>query len=197
MKIKIQILALSILLATGHGIHAAWAGYNNPHNQMFEDNDQLQFRDDSFLESIKDQKKKKYGNSGYSFQEYINRKDKDGRTFLLLAILYSQGKKAKRLIELGAEVNSQSPHGDTPLHYAVNLLSGYKLTQLLLAAGAHVNRKNICGDTPLHLASQFKHNGVIQLLLDAGVDTEIKNNDGYTAEESIINNDIMIIYRTK
>lgn len=38
------------------------------------------------------------------------------------------------------------------------------------------------GDTPLHLAAAHNHLDVIPLLLQAGVDCTIKNNDGQLAE---------------
>lgn len=39
------------------------------------------------------------------------------------------------------------------------------------------------GDTPLHVAASHGHLEMIHLLLEHNVDTTLKNNDGFTAEE--------------
>lgn len=39
------------------------------------------------------------------------------------------------------------------------------------------------GDTPLHLASAHNHLEVIPLLLQAGANCRVKNNDGQTSEQ--------------
>lgn len=39
------------------------------------------------------------------------------------------------------------------------------------------------GDTPLHVAASHGHLSVIDLLLEAGCDTTLKNSLGYVAEE--------------
>jgi len=39
------------------------------------------------------------------------------------------------------------------------------------------------GDTPLHVAASHGHLEVINLLLEHNVDTTLRNNDGFTAEE--------------
>ena len=98
---------------------------------------------------------------------------------------------ARRLAELGANVNSSNPKdGLTPLHAAV----GYNYVdtaRVLLEHGAEVNARTTFagrsqytwsphfGETPLHLAVLFCDTEMIQLLLDAGADR--KAADGTSA----------------
>ena len=99
---------------------------------------------------------------------------------------------ARRLAELGADVNIVNPKdGLTPLHAAV----GYNhldTALVLLEQGADVNVKTTFaghsqytwsphfGETPLHLAVLFCGTEMVQLLLDAGADRDAQ--DGTSAK---------------
>ena len=186
---KSQILALLILLATGHGIHAAWIGYNNPFDeQIFADNDLIQFRHDSILDTLQSiNDPSKHGNNGGSFQQAINQKNKIGRAFLLRAVQEDNvpEQKIKNLIEFGADINQQDCTDETSLHIAVED-SKKEIIQLILAAGADVNRNDKYGYTPLHLAAMLYRNEATQLLLDADADVNRKNNLGNTPLHLVI-----------
>ena len=167
-----QILVLLLFLAIGNGIHAAlpkekhWLEYNNPYNdQLFEDNDQLQFRGDSFW-------------------QYINQEGEDRNTPLNRAIRKNDTQKATRLIELGAEIDLQNDYGLTPLHWAVHHYN-ISVIRSLIEAGADVNKKSIQGNTPLHFATDRSADETIQLLVAAGADETITNNGNITARDSI------------
>lgn len=49
--------------------------------------------------------------------------------------------------------------------------------------GADVNRMDDCGDTPLHVAIAADQEEVVSILINAGADTAIKNEDGYSCSE--------------
>ena len=211
-----QILALILLLATGHAVNASnqqpanlhkmkltnWYGTCSPktcpspfNDLMFGDDNQLQFH-------------------GGSCQEWVNHRiDEHGNTLL---ILDSSIKRVKKLIELGAEVDIQNEFGDTPLHRAANydryeviqllvdsgadvnqqntngnvplhFANNKQIARLLLIAGTNVNQQNQFGNTPLHRAAYYDQYEVIQLLLVAGADKTIKNQYGLTAKEYATN----------
>ena len=103
---------------------------------------------------------------------------------------------AKRLIEIGADVNICPPEKEsklTPLHAAVGY-NHVEVARILLASGADVNAQTKFrsrsqyswsphfGETPLHLAVLFCGTEMIRLLLDAGADRSAQ--DGTLATPS-------------
>ena len=94
------------------------------------------------------------------------------------------------LLAHGADVNARDGGGSTPLHSAA-LHQRTDTTRLLLKSGADINAADWSGNTPLHLAARLRESweyllpkvevGFIRLLLDAGADASIKNNDGDAA----------------
>ncbi|KAK6829839.1 hypothetical protein PG987_010423 [Apiospora arundinis] len=105
------------------------------------------------------------------------------------------------LIDAGAQVDGQDEEGCTPLHYAA--LAGDLFLVEVLIRDHHANHAatNAQGQTPLHLAcSGFDYEdrwlcpgdrehivalrrGIIGLLIDCGIDTMARDNDGRTAME--------------
>ena len=192
-------LVLLLFLATGHGMHAAdeqpakwyemyhenWYGMcegdsqfkcPNPFDDlMFGDNDQIQFR--------------------FSLEEWINHKNKNGRTFLHQAVQENNIKIVEKIIEHGADVNLQDVEGITALDWAVALakFNNDEIIQLLLIAGADVNRKNIFGDTPLYVAAKRNNRNAMFSLLLAGANPKITSKGGRTARDLMIGSDTMLI----
>lgn len=100
------------------------------------------------------------------------------------------------LIESGANVNYPlSDTGETPLHAALSKTSRPEyetLIKTLLHHGGNPNSKTnkgvetgafmrdcrTKGETPLHRAAAFASEEIIQLLLDAGADRELKDMNG-------------------
>jgi ankyrin repeat protein len=94
---------------------------------------------------------------------------------------------AKLLIVCGAYVDSRSRAGWTPLHLALRE-SHLEVTRLLLDHGANINAKARDGSNALHVASscsndEFSRSEATQLLLDRGVDGDVRNSRGRTARQ--------------
>ena len=62
-------------------------------------------------------------------------------------------------------------------------------SQALVRAGADVNARSEGGTTPLHSAARSRTPANIQVLLDAGADASLVNNDGETALDIARGND--------
>ena len=65
----------------------------------------------------------------------------------------------------------------TPLHIAA-ALNEIEAVAALISHGADVNARNKGGETPLMLASWWGHAKVVEALLDAGADKELKATSG-------------------
>ena len=104
----------------------------------------------------------------------INEVGANGRTALHAAVLSSNFKIARILIEKGAIVNTQDFDGDTPLHLA----EGAPMTTLLLEEGkANPNIPNIDGICALHIAVQRRDAGSVRLLLQHGAKVDTADNE--------------------
>ncbi|TRM67256.1 ankyrin repeat-containing domain protein, partial [Schizophyllum amplum] len=80
------------------------------------------------------------------------------------------------LVEAGADVNSRSANGTTPLHAAVE--SGHlELVSFLIDQHVDIRARNDHDYEPLHLAAGHGHVGVVRLLLEhnAVVDARTKH----------------------
>ncbi|XP_064420069.1 85/88 kDa calcium-independent phospholipase A2 [Latimeria chalumnae] len=86
---------------------------------------------------------------------------------------------ARMLIDHGANVNSVSKTGETPLHIMVKR-ERFGCILVLLTHGADTNTQGENGNTPLHLAMKMDQIEVIKALIVFGADVEIPNNLGET-----------------
>ncbi|XP_037040566.1 poly [ADP-ribose] polymerase tankyrase-2-like [Bradysia coprophila] len=118
--------------------------------------------------------------------------DKHGQTALHDAAQYGFEKVAEMIVNIsnGAIVNHKTYNGDTPLcfvaYYGTNSESQNKIADLLIKHGAVVNmlcRGNGRDDqrTPLHLAAYKNRGKIVELLLENGADSAVKDKDGKTA----------------
>ncbi len=96
---------------------------------------------------------------------------------LMLAAMGGHLDLAKRLIEKGADVNKT---GWTPLHYAATRGHTAVIT-LLLDHHAYIDASSPNGTTPLMMAAFYGTPSAVKLLLEAGADPMIKNDQGLSA----------------
>jgi hypothetical protein len=130
--------------------------------------------------------------------------DRDGRTPLMCAAAHARATPAgadsvafgvplselitvqscRWLLEAGATVDANDPRGCTALHWAA-FASSMRSASVLLEHGAMVDRLDHRGRTPLMLAclhhAQARDGDVIDLLLRAGADPDIRDNHGWTS----------------
>lgn len=63
----------------------------------------------------------------------------------------------------------------------VVLCVGRTVVKLLVSWGANVNFRDMTGETPLHKAAFGNHVAVINVLIKAGADRDVRNKDGLIA----------------
>ena len=116
--------------------------------------------------------------------------DKDGDTYLHIAVIHGDAKLCDYLISIAPCVdllNLQNRQFQTPLHLAV-VTRQLDIIRRLLAAGVSRASKDVQGNTPLHVASREGYADIIAILLcdDSSTDTSqsqvvgLKNYDGLT-----------------
>jgi ankyrin repeat protein len=88
------------------------------------------------------------------------------------------------LMAHGADVNSSSEDGYSPLGMAANRGS-FEAVRLLLEHGAEVNIQDNAGQTPLMLAEPG-HLEIIRLLIERGSNLQLKNREGRNAYEEAL-----------
>jgi hypothetical protein len=108
--------------------------------------------------------------------------DNDGRTAAHWACVHNHASTLALLLDDGASINAHDNHARTPL-----IMAGYHgatdCVKLLLARGGdalELNATDNCGDTALHEAAHRNRATIIQLLLQAGANPTIRNNQGRT-----------------
>ncbi|CAH1790766.1 unnamed protein product [Owenia fusiformis] len=111
-----------------------------------------------------------------------NMRNQRGETALLILVCDNSTYSIQKLIDHGADVNICSKRGIAPLTYAVR---NNKLENVvtLIKAGCDVNKPAIAiqgSDFPLHMAVNYGNVECVKLLLDAGADTNVKGESGYT-----------------
>ena len=83
------------------------------------------------------------------------------------------------LLNAGADINSQTEEGLTPL-----IAAAYNHTvilEMLLRNGADIDAQENKGWTALYAATLFKNVGALKILIKNGANVNIKSNDGKTA----------------
>jgi len=93
------------------------------------------------------------------------------------------------LVSAGSDVTAESEEGSTPLHYLAQSQSqeAAQIVKLILekkVAELDINAKDWEGYTPLHKAAETGDLPIVELLLEAGADVSItEDNYGKTAEK--------------
>lgn len=106
----------------------------------------------------------------------------------LMTYVWREHKEAvQKLLDRGADVNTQDHDGDTALHGAAQT-GNVAIIDLLLAKGAKLNVKNKVGGTPLMWAAVYGHEEAARRLLERGADPALKDGDGMTARDWAVMN---------
>lgn len=118
---------------------------------------------------------------------YVNWRCENDTSLLLLAIEKDNYLSAKLLIEKGADINLQDKAGVSPLHWLARSDSenSMKLLKLLINANTNnslnLNLKDLEGYTPLMRAVEFENDEIVEMLVKAGANVDIKNKYGKNA----------------
>lgn len=92
--------------------------------------------------------------------------------------------RMRELLASGADVNTTTPEGITPLHVAA-LNNKLSAVELLLTNGAKIDAQDTqYGATPLHLVAHLGHKKVAELLLKHGASLGLKDKNGRTPIDS-------------
>ena len=104
----------------------------------------------------------------------------NGENALMLAALRGHVGLLRQLIRQGAEVNKP---GWAPLHYAATQADAgsVEIVDLLLEQHAYIDAASPNDTTPLMMAARYGNPQTLKLLIDAGADVTIQNQQGLTA----------------
>ena len=123
----------------------------------------------------------------------IHARSDSGMTALHFAAAEGSPEMVKLLLNNGALPNlsttdmgflklPESPPGITPLHLAAEAGQAESV-HLLLQSGAYVDTPDSKGNTPYFYAAMMKQHDCMEILQNAGADTQFRNKDGRTPEE--------------
>jgi len=103
----------------------------------------------------------------------------DGETALMLAAIAGRLDWAQKLAKQGARINRD---GWTPLHYACSGPDN-GVVAWLLAQGADLNARSPNGTTPLMMAARYGALDTADILLKAGADASLRNEQQLSAAD--------------
>lgn len=102
-----------------------------------------------------------------------------GETPLMLAAIKGNRELAEKLLQMGAPINAD--FGWTALHYAAST-GQTQMTRFLIDKGANVNAQTERGVTPLYMAARIIAAPTVEVLLQAGADKTLCNDQGISPE---------------
>ncbi|KAK7074366.1 hypothetical protein SK128_009451 [Halocaridina rubra] len=116
----------------------------------------------------------------------LNIMNKKHQTALHFAALIGHVKILDMYLDAGANIISKDENGFTPLHVAITAGKGNVLQQFLKCMekrnlSSILNVTTNTGKTPLHYAAHIGHKELLKMLVDAGADINIKDEDGCTS----------------
>lgn len=106
--------------------------------------------------------------------------DRCGKTALLWAVSKNKLQSVKMLLEAGSNPNILSYHDDNPLFISIYEGNLEILNILLQNNNININLKNSKGHNALHVALYNKFFDAVKLLVNSGIDINIKDNDGFS-----------------
>ena len=101
----------------------------------------------------------------------------NGDTALMIASYTRNVEAVKALLAHDAEVNR---HGWAPLHYAA-VVGDVDIVKLLLDKSAYIDAESPNKTTPLMMAARGGQSEVAKVLIEAGADVSLKNDQGLSA----------------
>ena len=110
----------------------------------------------------------------------VNATDKDCQTALVVASDKGNTDAINVLLTAGADPNIADANGNTCLHFTVHQGCNKEVVQMIIDHGAHVIIANKNGLTALMIACERGNIDVINILLEAGSDTDITDANGNT-----------------
>ena len=125
----------------------------------------------------------------------VNTQDSDGETALLNATYHPITRIARRLLELGADVNATNrSSGYSALHLATEY-NRYEILAELLNRGADYSKRTAGGKTILHLAAFFSGTRTLSILSKAnleGLDMALRDQNGKSAADYLSERCILV-----
>jgi ankyrin repeat protein len=114
---------------------------------------------------------------------FVDTKDGEGNTGLLIAINRSDEQWTGFLLNKGADPNLAGKGGDTPL-IAATRVGFERAVEWLLGVGAKVDTPNRMGETPLIIAVQRRNLPIARVLLNEGANPDRTDSAaGYSARD--------------
>ncbi len=109
----------------------------------------------------------------------------NGDTALMIASYTHNTEAVKALLAHDAEVNR---HGWAPLHYAA-AVGDADIVKLLLDKSAYIDAESPNKTTPLMMAARGGQTETAKVLIEAGADVSLKNDQGLNAVDVALKND--------
>ncbi len=108
----------------------------------------------------------------------INERNSDGRSPILLAVMYNKAEMVRLLIRSGADIKTPYRFGESLLHVAINRDSDMAMKELI-DAGVNIDARNEKGETSFFIGASLGRKST-SILLNAKADVNARNNDGQT-----------------
>ena len=114
----------------------------------------------------------------------MKKKDYNGYCSLFYASAFSDANMIHLLLEKDSSLTREkSLSGRTVIHFAAIYGNDEAISYYLSNTFLSINAQDNEGSTPLHYAVEKKYNSTINLLIESGAKTDIKNNEGLTVSD--------------
>jgi ankyrin repeat protein len=125
-----------------------------------------------------------------------------GDTPLINSVFFGNLENVQYLLENGANVQLKNYDGNNSILVwpILDKDDDEAILKLLLQYGANINEKDSANETPLHIAILFGRNKHVSMLLDNGVDVNVKGVNGmtpvaYVMESKVSENSISMLQK--